>query len=933
MLESIIKEINNTTVDLGKHSNFLEIFKDVSKENNNTAVIFEDHKISYRELDILSNKYANYFIKKDIKNGTIVGVCLERNIDLLPVLLGILKTGACYIPMDPHFPKSRLSYMVDDSGLASIISQKALVEKLFDNADVDVMVIEDEKAQIDKEEALPPAIKIEGDFLAYIIYTSGSTGTPKGVQIQHRALLNLLLSMKKKPGITEDDKFLALATISFDMSVPELYLSFIVGATIVLATTKMARDIGRLIEYIDKNSVTMMQATSTSFQMFFDYGWKNSSLKKIVCGGEAVSADIANKLTENCDEVWNFYGPTETTVWSSAFRLRGCNQQPLIGKPIDNTVMIILDDQLNPVTIGETGELYIGGIGLSLGYLNRDELTSERFLTCPSEWGLDTDRLYKTGDVCRYHEDGNIEYIGRSDFQVKIRGYRIELGDIEYALMNNPSIHNAVVVAKELSKCNKQLAAYIIAKDGRDINVEAIKKDLSNILPTYMIPNLFMQVDEYPLTLNGKTDRKALALMDIDSSCSKPSEDLYRLEDIDPSDIVIIKKIESVLGRHIDTIESSFVALGGDSLSYIRVSLFIEKHIGYLPDRWEIMPLNVLLGKKKTKQKSKVWTYIDMTSLFRAIAITFVIMGHLGFNHLPDASVLFVLSGLSFGKFLRPTIYQKGNLNGIFRFIFSYGFPVFLWNALCSIQNHRFWLPDFFLLNTMFQKPGNGRWGYWFLDILTANILILSVVTLIVLYSWKKGKTQRVPNQDSQFKLDMTVSLGAIVLGVLQSLTGFWNGSLGSESIGPFPWLWPIAFGVAISSTTCTKERIFLTVSLFIPFVLTRLDIPGLVTYRYLPISFYLVMLLIIWIDRIRFPKNLKTIILEIASASLFIYIVHSFVLSELSNLGMPSIWPVQVLIGLISGVVSYRLWTVFMEVSGRFVYKYKNRKKKVLVK
>ncbi len=543
----------------------------------NNAVLFKDKKYSHVVLNNYSNQYANHLLKKGIKSGTLVGICLDRTIDMIAAVLGVLKTGAAYIPLDPGFPKARLNYMVDNSRLDAVITQNEYqsIFGTFNNSktpdkelNYQLILIDHEKEKIEKEPTTAPEVTIDPESLAYVIYTSGSTGNPKGVQIQHKALINFLLSMQKTPGITKDDRVLAITTLSFDISGLELFLPLITGATIVLASSETAKDANKLIQYIEDNNVTVMQATPATYQMLLESGWENKTVRKILCGGEALSIDLANKLQDQCSEVWNMYGPTETTIWSSVYRLQEKDKKPLIGKPIDNTVMVLLDENQKPVPVKEgMGELYIGGIGLSKGYLHRDDLTAERFIPCPPEWELNTEVLYKTGDICRYAEDGNFEYIERADFQVKLRGFRIELGEIENTLLKYDTVSNCVVTVREDVPGVKKLVAYLIEKEEGTFSSSKARIQLRESLPEYMVPENFITLKRFPLTPNNKVDRKALP---------KPGKDRPELSTRFIQPTTEMEKLFAGIWSQlleIDTIgvDDNFFDLGGNSLLGLRV--------------------------------------------------------------------------------------------------------------------------------------------------------------------------------------------------------------------------------------------------------------------------------------------------------------------------------------------------------------------------
>ena len=401
--------------------------------------------------------------------------------------------------------------------------------------------------------------------LAYVTYTSGSKGEPKGVEIRHRSLANVLCSMARKPGFTRGDKLLAVTTISFDIAALELFLPLIAGGQVDVAPTSELRDGFALRRRLELSGATVMQATPATWAMLIEAGWSGNRELRALCGGEAVATGLADGLPMRAKEVWNVYGPTETTIWSSFERLQ--RGHPItIGRPIANTKFYIVDKQGQPVPIGIPGELLIGGDGVARGYLRRPELTAERFIADPfgREPGA---RLCKTGDLARYLPDGAIEYLGRIDHQVKIRGFRIELGEIESVLATHPTVRETVVLAREDTPGQKRLVAYLTMKEGEPSNGSELRGLLRAKLPDYMVPSAFVILDRFPLTPNGKVDRKALPQPDIQSSnaaefAPPETETQKALADI----------WREVLGIRRVGLSDNFFDLGGHSIIATRVA-------------------------------------------------------------------------------------------------------------------------------------------------------------------------------------------------------------------------------------------------------------------------------------------------------------------------------------------------------------------------
>ncbi|MEL6463085.1 MAG: non-ribosomal peptide synthetase, partial [Cyanobacteria bacterium J06621_15] len=442
-------------------------------------------------------------------------------------------------------------------------------------------------------ENLPPQANPEN--LAYIIYTSGSTGKPKGVQIMHKSLVNCLESMQQKPGITSNDTLLSVTTLSFDIAALELYLPLITSASLVIVSREIASDGIELIRSIEENQATIMQATPATWRLLLTAGWKGNQQLKVLCGGEALDINIAEELLKLSKEVWNLYGPTEATIWSAVaecrdvkFNVSRIHEEDVIfnlptktvpiGKPINNTQFYVLDDNLQPVPIAVPGELYIGGGGLAKGYLNKPELTEERFILNPfsSSTPSSPSKIYKTGDLVRYLPSGDLEYLGRIDYQVKLRGFRIELGEIESTLIQHPQVKQAVV---RLYKNNddEKLIAYLISSS--EISQTDLRQFLQDKLPGYMIPSSYMMLEEFPLTPNRKIDRKALPIPEA----NRPNLDNY----VKPSSEIereIAQIWQQVLQVEKIGIHDNFFDLGGHSLSMVKVhSQLREKFSSNIP--------------------------------------------------------------------------------------------------------------------------------------------------------------------------------------------------------------------------------------------------------------------------------------------------------------------------------------------------------------
>ncbi len=537
----------------------------VSLYPEKTAACFKEFQLSYAQLNMRANQVAHYLHSLDIGRNAVVGIYMDRSLEMLIGVIGIMKSGAAYMPLDPAFPLDRISFMIEDSATPLILTQAHLTQTISHH-DAQVLCIDTDRDTIEPFPTTNLSQTPPAEDIAYLIYTSGSTGLPKGVQIPNRALINFLLSMQEAPGIEVNDVVLAETTLSFDIAGLELFLPLISGASIALVDKETGYDGALMQQAIDRYGATILQATPASWRILLESGWQGSSRLKALCGGEALPQELAAQLLNCCREVWNMYGPTETTIWSTVSRIESTDEPILIGRPIANTTIYILDDKLCPAPIGVPGELHIGGDGLARGYLNRPELTEEKFISAPFSEHPDM-RIYKTGDLARYRADGRIECLGRLDHQVKIRGFRIELGEIETHLSENPAVRKNVVIAREDSPGNKYLAAYIVPETGLQPSSQQLRTYLQGFLPDYMIPSAFVTVDTLPLTPNGKIDRRALPVPEISMQTNQTAFEAPRT----PMEKTIAAIWSEVLGVDQVGIYDNFFNLGGHSLIATRV--------------------------------------------------------------------------------------------------------------------------------------------------------------------------------------------------------------------------------------------------------------------------------------------------------------------------------------------------------------------------
>ncbi len=539
------------------------------------AIALEQHgrTLRYAELERRADALAAALVERGIGAGDRVGLFVERTPDLVVGLLGVLKAGAAYVPMDPSYPAQRLAYMLEDAGMRVIVSERALSAALPPH-EVAVVLIDalPELAATPFREAHRP---VDPEDPAYVIFTSGSTGRPKGVEVPHRAVVNFLASMAREPGLGAADTLCAVTTLSFDIAVLELLLPLTVGARIVLADRATASDGAALARLLESSQATAMQATPATWRMLLDAGWRGNAALRVFCGGEGLPRELADRLLGVAGELWNLYGPTETTVWSTVERVLPGAEPITIGRPLDNTEVYVVDRRMQLLPPGVPGELLIGGLGVARGYLARPELTAEKFI--PDAFGpRPGHRLYRTGDLARRRRDGRVEVIGRIDHQVKLRGFRIELGEIEAVLDALPVLRQSVVVCREDRPGDKRLVAYVVARDPAVApDTASLRAELKTRLPDYMLPSAILVLAELPLTPNGKVDRRALPAPEGEAGAAAEYVAPRSAEEEN-----LAALWAEVLGRERVGIHDDFFDLGGHSLLATQLIARVQKCFG-----------------------------------------------------------------------------------------------------------------------------------------------------------------------------------------------------------------------------------------------------------------------------------------------------------------------------------------------------------------
>jgi amino acid adenylation domain-containing protein len=572
----LVVERNRTAADYPADRTFPQLFEErAALTPNAVAVVCGDARLTYAELSRASDAVARELRRRGCAPGGRVGVFLHRSVDLVVALLGVMKSGSAYVPLDPAYPLERLTSIAHDAQLSGLVTRLGLEERL-PLSDAHVFLIDSLDVMAPGGIANAP----RPDDAAYVIYTSGSTGRPKGVAVSHRALVNFLWSMRREPGLDASDRLVAVTTVSFDIAALELYLPLLTGATLIVAQEEAVMDGVALLGLLRAHDATIMQATPVTWQLLIDAGWDGTPNLRALVGGEAVPRTLADRLLERSRDVWNMYGPTETTIWSSVLKIEPGTTISL-GPPIANTQFYVLDARGRLVPPGAPGELYIGGDGVALGYFGAPALTAERFVPDNFSRRLGA-TLYRTGDLVRTRDNGCFEFLGRTDHQIKLRGFRIELGEIESVLRAEYDVAEAVVVTRNDEHGDTEIIGYVAANERRaalgasDTWPDDLRSRLGLSLPSYMIPRLIVELDALPRTPNGKIDRRALP------EPSAPRETVVVADDgtLSTTEVALVTMIGELLKRERIRVTDDIFALGFHSLLAVRLVARITHAFG-----------------------------------------------------------------------------------------------------------------------------------------------------------------------------------------------------------------------------------------------------------------------------------------------------------------------------------------------------------------
>ena len=604
--KQLLEQLNNTDFNYDYSSGIHGVISKVAKKYPvNYAAISRDDEYKYKDFEKDTDALAKKLLAKGIKPGSVIGVCLERTVFIPATLVAVLKTNSCYLPLDPEFPADRIRFMIEDSAAAVLITSKGIAEKL--KFKENVLILDEVMAEPEVEKELP--VFTNPDSPAYYLYTSGSTGIPKGVVIRHRSVVNLIEHFRKELNFQPGQNFFSVTTVSFDISVLEIFLPLMSGGAVYMGLKEESTD-GRAIDELKRwCDLHYMQATPATWELLLAQGWKGDKKLVVLCGGEALRKELAEKLLANFKEVHNVYGPTETTVWSTTAIV---NESMLsdqrfgsipLGKPMLNTKIKITDAAGNETPLGVPGQLLIGGDGVAQGYHNRDELNAEKFITLSNG-----ERFYQTGDLVKLFHDGQLAFIQRNDEQVKVRGYRIELGEVESALNKCEGVKQGVVMVSKGNDGDNYLAAYYMTTTGGELDLKTLREQMKGFIPDYMVPSHFVYQNIFPLTPNGKVDRKQLP------DPLKAIVEVVEVEEMTESQKQIAAIWEKFLGKR-PRLDDDFFDLGGHSLLALQSLTELEKKTGVR------LPLATFFKNRTVRMMSEMYGEGDTEAAWKPLIL------------------------------------------------------------------------------------------------------------------------------------------------------------------------------------------------------------------------------------------------------------------------------------------------------------------------
>ncbi|MGE4292928.1 MAG: AMP-binding protein [Desulfovibrio sp.] len=864
-----------------------------------------DCMLTYAMLERASRALALTLLDHD-KHSPVI-ILSERGPEVIVGMLACLRSGKPFAAIDPAYPPRRIEQLIGickggrvlhhlkDGGLPLDIARMPCTEIQI-------------PALLDARPGPLDHATVSSNDPAYLLFTSGTTGTPKCVACHHDPLVNFVGWQVRTFGLTASDRFSMLSGLSHDPVMRDIFTPLSIGASILIPAQASILRPGGLREWMVREQPSVAHMTPPLGQILTagDSGERIGTLRYVFWGGDALRTELIERMARiapNCTHV-NFYGATETPQAASFHVYKDDPDEAgvvPIGVGIDGFALRIVDDKGQECPSGSVGTIVVDSPYLNLGYVQDGVL--------PPPLAAPEVRSYATGDRGRLREDGVVAILGRADDQVKVRGYRVEMSEISAQIKACAGVSQALTINTGCGDCVR-LCSFITTSC--TVECASLKAFLAERVPSYMVPENIIVLDCMPLLPNGKVDRKALAQLDADPT-DLPME--QRFQELDPDGVKLLADIEKITRCKIPDLDQSFSSIGADSLSFINVFLLLEQHLPSMPLDWDKLPFRALLRQRaalsgtEKRPAAGLWSWLETVVLLRAISITMVVLTHTGKFHLYGTTILFFLSGHSFGKYLAPTIIKTGNPKAVFKFILKFGIPAFLWQVMRAYYLHFWWIPNLILLGTMWQNPEHPLITFWFLDMLAVNILLLTslIMGLRALAVRKRAKEFTI-----SFPLTLAVTAVGVGLAYAQVRLDIWNGSLNQSSLGPFPFFWLIALGWAASLAESARKKLVVTAMLAVLALLQSFETPfSAAVLAEIPWYFYCSLLVCLWIRRIAIPRPVRSVILVVANSSLFIYIVNWSVIHRmLPPLGVPAHWFIQTCAATFVGVCAYYSWT-----------------------
>lgn len=916
------------------HERIFDAFLEQAKSRPDaTALSSVSGHCSYQQLELISRCIAQWILQHAAGEASPrVAVIANRSPALVYGMLGVARAGGAFLIVDNSYPQARIQTVLEEWQPALVLDccDGDWPTKLLEGMACFSVPAEAHVA-LSQWDLMPgdlTSVAVNADDIAYGFFTSGTTGKPKGILTHHVPLVHFVDWHAERHGFTSDERFSLLSGLGHDPVLRDVMTPLSVGATLCIPEQSLILDPARLVDWMNRERISVCHLTpalgeliAIGCEMRDDH---LDHLKWLYFGGDVLSKKVSQRLrnvASRASQV-NFYGATETPQAMSCFDVPMLWQAgPLpIGKGIADVQLLVITPEGTLAETGQRGEIVIRTPYLSRGYLNNADETSSRFVQNPlaSSDGSD-DLCYRTGDEGTYRSDGQVLLLGRLDDQVKIRGFRVEPVEVSAKIERFDGISRAFVMAHEKSDGHKFLVGYYTCVAGQGVDEAALNTYLAQQLPGYEVPQRLVALERFPLLANGKIDRQALRVLSAEQDEQAGSVCLDHLDD---KTVQILHGLEEILSCRIQNPDITFIELGGDSLSFINATLMIEKTIGSAPDGWESLPISELVTQVSADTQTKksgnpLLITMETSVLLRALSICLVVLWHMEVLFIPATSMLFVLSGASFARFLAPSIRTAGNIKPVLIFILGFGVPTLLWQVARFILVGDIWWPQLFMLGTLLPNPEFPLWPFWYLDVLTSNLLLMAVAWWLVC-AWQQGSANALAHRLDAFQWSMAISLFCFVLAVLQVTLDVFNGEIAKESVAPFRWTWLLPLGMAMYHANSHARKalvsgvtLILCATIYLSDALH--DLAPLID-----LSFIACMLLVIWVPKVKILALLKQPILLLASSTLFIYILHWTVLYHMPKTGLPD-WPMlQFTLAVMAGIIAQQIWNRVMPVGVR---------------